>query len=197
VSSMRTRSTVKGLVLAGAAVAIGVWSSTPNGRRKDDAAFRRINVGRGPAVDRGYAGVTELGSWWAAGAAAATLAATGHRRAAARGLAGASVTWLLGQGLKRVFLRPRPYEADPGGTRLLIGRPHGTSWPSSHPAVLVTFLGIVERELDLGAPARAAFGALANAVGASRVYLGVHYPSDVAGGILLGRAVAELFPGGG
>jgi membrane-associated phospholipid phosphatase len=28
------------------------------------------------------------------------------------------------------------------------------------------------------------------------VYVGVHYPSDVSGGILLGRAVAELFSEG-
>jgi membrane-associated phospholipid phosphatase len=26
------------------------------------------------------------------------------------------------------------------------------------------------------------------------VYLGVHYPSDVAGGLLMGRAIAALWP---
>jgi undecaprenyl-diphosphatase len=95
-----------------------------------------------------------------------------------------------------VFLRPRPYEADPGGTRLLIGKPDGASWPSTHPAVLVSFLTVAGRELRLRGTARGVLGALGNAVGVSRVYLGVHYPSDVTGGILLGRAVAELFDDG-
>jgi membrane-associated phospholipid phosphatase len=34
---------------------------------------------------------------------------------------------------------------------------------------------------------------LAGAIGASRVALGVHYPADVVGGLLLGRAVGEAW----
>ena len=37
--------------------------------------------------------------------------------------------WLVGQGLKRLYLRVRPYDALPDAVRLLIGRPSGTSWP--------------------------------------------------------------------
>lgn len=186
--------------LVGATVAVGVWSSGGRGRELDAATFQAVNRGHGPAADRFFSGLTELGSWWASAAAAAALAVSGERRAATRGLAAASATWLLGQEVKRVFLRPRPYDADPDGARRLIGPPQGTSWPSSHPAVLLTFLTVAGRETGLSRAARAALAGLAALVGASRTYVGVHYPSDVVGGLLLGRAVADVWwgtPGAG
>ncbi|MGH2637119.1 MAG: phosphatase PAP2 family protein, partial [Actinomycetota bacterium] len=106
--------------------------------------------------------------------------------ARARGAAG--LTWLAGQGLKRVFRRPRPYEADRDGTRLLIGPPRESSWPSSHPAVLLAFTTVAGRELS--PPARTALDALGLVVAASRSHVGVHYPADVVGGVLVGKAVA-------
>ena len=76
----------------------------------------------------------------------------------------------------------------------MIAKPYGTSWPSSHPAVLTTFTRVAARELGVGAFARAALTCLDVSVAASRVALGVHYPSDVASGLLFGRAVARLWP---
>lgn len=185
--------------LAGAAVAAGVFVSGGSGRRADAEAFRALNLDRGPTADSLSTGITELGSIWASIGAAAVLAAGGRRRAAAKGLGAASVAWLAGQGLKRVFLRPRPYETDrdggdgEAGVRLLIGPPHSASWPSSHPAVLLAFVTVAGRELGLSRPARAALTGLAAAVGVSRTHVGVHYPGDVVGGLLLGRAVADAW----
>jgi undecaprenyl-diphosphatase len=190
---MNARTLARAAALTGAAVAVGVWSSGGRGEDLDAEAFHALNRGRGLTADRLFGGVTELGSWWASAAAAAALAATGSRRAAVRGLTAASITWLAGQGLKRVFLRSRPYEADPEGVRLMIERPHAASWPSSHPAVLLTFLTVAAREAGLGRASRAALTGLCGLVGVSRTYVGVHYPSDVAGGLLLGRAVAEAW----
>ena len=143
-----------------------------------------------------FAGVTELGSLYAVGAAAGALAALGRPRPALRALTAAGATWGLGQVVKKLVDRPRPYDADPDGTRAMIAPPMGTSWPSSHPAVLTTFTTVVARELGAGARRGRASPALGLTVAASRVYLGVHYPSDVASGFLMGRAVAAIWPRG-
>ena len=137
-------------------------------------------------------GITELGSLWASAAASAVLARAGRKRAAADAMGVALAMWAVGQILKKVTDRPRPYQALED-SRLLIAQPTGTSWPSSHPAVLLAFVTVATRDLGVGPASRAGLSALAGLVGVSRVYLGVHYPSDVAGGLLLGRGVADLW----
>ncbi|MEP6759144.1 MAG: phosphatase PAP2 family protein [Actinomycetota bacterium] len=170
--------------------------------RRDEAAavdqelFDLVNSGHGAEADRVFVSLTELGSMYAAGAAALTLTILGRGDAATRAMGAAGATWVLLQGMKRVADRPRPLDADPDGTRQLIARPVGMSWPSSHPAVLTTFSRVAARELGVDAGGRGALSALDATVAVSRVYLGVHYPSDVLSGLLIGRAVARLWPRG-
>ena len=111
---------------ASAALAAGLGAvalGTRWGRDADAALFEAVNRGHGPAVDRTFAAVTELGSLYAVGAAAGTLAALGRPREAVRAAAAAGATWALGQAVKRVAGRPRPYDADPSGTRAMIAPP--------------------------------------------------------------------------
>jgi undecaprenyl-diphosphatase len=175
------------------ACAIGVAVTRPGPAEVDRELFEAINAGHGPEADRALVTVTELGSMYAASAAALTLIAAGKGRVAIRAFAATSATWLLLQGMKKLADRPRPVDAD-DGARQLVARPNGMSWPSSHPAVLTTFTRVVSNDLGMGAAAKAALGALDATVATSRVYLGVHYPSDVLSGLLIGRAVARVWP---
>lgn len=182
------------LALAAGAIGVGIASRRGDGRERDSALFHVVNGAHTRPGDAVFSGITELGSIWAAIGAAAVLAATGRRRPAARALAAALVTWTLGQLLKKAFQRPRPFDAHPDTARVMTGRPGSTSWPSSHPAVALAFVTVAARELGIPAPGKAALGAVAAAVGLSRTYLGVHFPSDVAGGLLLGKAVGISWP---
>ncbi len=184
------------VVLGALALGLAFVTVRGRGRRADDRLFARVNGGmQTPALDRILPSVTELGSLWASIAASAAIAAGGKRREAADALGAAVATWVAGQGLKWVFNRPRPYQVEGHEHRRLIAKPSGASWPSSHPAVLLTFVTVAGRDLGLSRSARTGLTCLAGVVGFSRVYLGVHYPADVAGGLVLGRAVADAWSG--
>lgn len=106
--------------------------------------------------------------------------------ASAVGVASASVNLLA----KRLARRPRPSRAEPGlfpGRHVLM--PKSASFPSGHTASAVAFAAAVGGVLPAAA---VPLGALAAAVGYSRIHTGVHYPGDVAGGALLGVASAAL-----
>jgi membrane-associated phospholipid phosphatase len=177
---------------AAAAAAIAALSAGEAGRDLDRRAFASVNAGAGPAADLFFRGVTELGSIAASIGATAAMALGGRARDGASAMGAATVTWFAGQRLKAAHLRPRPYETGER-VRQLIASPSGTSWPSSHPAVLAAFTTVAARNLGLPRAARVALGGLVGAVALSRVYVGVHYPSDVVGGLFVGRAVADAW----
>ena len=182
-----------GLFAGACAVGVAV-TNHPEVAEADRDLFDAVNEGHGPQADRVFVTVTELGSLYASGAAAGTLVALGRGRTAVRAFGATCAAWLVLQGMKKLVDRPRPLDADPDGTRQLIARPNGMSWPSSHPAVLTTFTRVAARDLELGLLSRGGLSALDATVATSRVYLGVHYPSDVISGLLIGRAVARVWP---
>ena len=68
--------------LAAGACAIGMGAMRgSDGPAVDRELFEALNRGHGPDADTFFSSVTELGSMYAAGAAAGTLVATGRGRA--------------------------------------------------------------------------------------------------------------------
>lgn len=86
--------------------------------------------------------------------------------------------------LKRIVRRPRPHAPS---VKIGVGTPSKLSFPSSHAtsstAALVSLSDITGNKLPLlGVPAMAL----------SRMVVGVHYPTDVATGSLIGYATAKI-----
>jgi membrane-associated phospholipid phosphatase len=146
--------------------------------------------GHTPALERGAmflgkAGNNGLG-WLLAGGA---LAAADSRRRSAWATCAAlgPVAIGLNYGIKLVARRPRPVLE---GLPPLGGAPSSLSFPSAHStssfAVAVAMTRVDRRAAVAFIPAIA--------VAAGRPYLGMHYPSDVAAGAVLGIALGALVP---
>jgi undecaprenyl-diphosphatase len=122
-------------------------------------------------------------------AAALALGGARARSAALVGVGAVAVTSAAANLLaKRLVRRPRP---DREAARVTVDRyvpmPTSASFPSGHTASAVAFATAVGMVLPAAA---APLGALATAVGYSRVHTGVHYPGDVVAGAVLGIAGA-------
>jgi len=93
--------------------------------------------------------------------------------------------------LKDVTTRPRPCQALEG-VRLIVSCPRSFSLPSSHAATSFAFITpyfmLTRRFIQAGWSVYVLM--LATLIALSRPYLGVHYPSDILAGALLGVTVA-------
>ena len=91
--------------------------------------------------------------------------------------------------IKNLFARIRPYEVI-DGLILLVGKAPDYSFPSGHTgsafALAVVIFMVMDRKYGIIALI------LASLMGFSRLYVGIHYPSDVLGGVILGVVTSVI-----
>lgn len=102
------------------------------------------------------------------------------------------LTWISMNLLKNLFARPRP-----AGEHLTYAT--GYSYPSGHAMVSMAFYGFLAYLILNSVPGKKGKGGagllllLVFLIGVSRIYLNVHYASDVLTGFVLGGLMVYLF----
>jgi membrane-associated phospholipid phosphatase len=153
------------------------WARTRGHSRETEGAMKAI----------GTAG--EWGAvWMAIGLVAATFDAERRDRWLRAALVGPAAIG-LNYAVKLAVRRPRPRLR-----RLppLAGAPSDLSFPSAHATASLAAATAMGR---VAPGARLPLYGLAALICSTRPYLGMHYPSDVAGGAILGVALGALWPG--
>lgn len=148
--------------------------------------MRRWTRRRAQPIDQLLVGLSRAADhsklWLVLAPVAASFGGTRGRRAAERGVLALAFTSAIVNGpLKLLIGRRRPPPR-----RRIRRMPRTSSFPSGHSASAFAFAVAATRELP---EAGRLLLPLAASVAYSRVYLGVHYPSDVVAGAAFGAAV--------
>jgi membrane-associated phospholipid phosphatase len=124
--------------------------------------------------------------WLVLAAVLGALGGSRGRRAAARGLTALGITSMTSNlAVKQLFRRHRPERFIAMATREA-RMPTSSSFPSGHTASAFAFATAVTAEFPL---LSVPLFVLATVVGYSRVHTGVHYPTDVVAGGILGAGI--------
>jgi undecaprenyl-diphosphatase len=150
-----------------------------------------VHSSESPAMGRAMTVVTQLGEHYCIGAAAGLTAMTmvSRRRhdEAWTVVISTGGAMIINTALKAIFQRQRPQNL---ARRIRLPKSH--SFPSGHALLSAATYPIVahhlaeNRSLPVRMAAHGASAAAIVAVGFSRIYFGVHFPSDVLGGLTAG-----------
>src|SRR5262245_56435072 len=163
----------------------------------DEAVYHALQVRQGPFLTTFFRAVTKAGSYKVlvpVGVSVLLWQISDWRLLLALGLYTLGVP-LLERGTKLAIARPRPHDY------LGVGLPSHIShgFPSGHTLAAAAFYGmlllLLRRRVHSRGWRRVLTGGLLLLIlliGASRIYLGAHWPSDVLGGLALGGAYCWL-----
>lgn len=142
-------------------------------------------------LDRALVGITQAANysriWLTIAGGLAAFGGPQGKRAAGRGIVAVVIAAAVANGPAKLLVRRRRPLWDSRSTRIRM--PRSTSFPSGHSATAFAFATGACAELPVLTPVLVP---LAGAVAYSRVYTGVHYPSDVAAGAGIGIGCGVL-----
>ncbi len=147
---------------------------------------------RNPICDIFFKGITHLGDagiFWIL-LTAALLCFKKTRRAGAYSACALIASLVVNNMiLKNLIHRIRPYEVVEG-LQCIVAKAHDFSFPSGHTGA--SFASAVSMHKQIPRKYAVFFIVLASLIAFSRLYIGIHYPTDVLGGLITGIGIGIL-----